>query len=334
MTSTRTERAREELAALLPFLAPIAALLADPEVTEIMVNAADDVHVERRGQLERVEVGPWTDRELERALVQIARSLDADISAAEPELDARLPDGSRVAAMLPPIAEYPTLTIRKHAARAFTAAELVGLGSLPEEVLELARGVLAGHGNILLAGSTGSGKTTLLRALLHDLEPGERFIVIEDTAEINLQHPHKVRFEARRAAADRPAVTIRDLVRASLRHRPDRLVVGEVRGPEAWDLIQALNTGHGGAISTIHANTARDALMRLATCALMQEGAAGMPWPALAAMIGAVTDLVIHVVRWQGVRAVGEAVRVRGYDPAVGDWRTETVWPPAEGGSR
>lgn len=204
-------------------------------------------------------------------------------------------------------------------------------GSLPAEVLQLARDVLAGHGNILVAGSTGSGKTTLLRALLHDLEPGERYLVIEDTAEINLEQPHAVRFEARKAAPGRPAVTIRDLVRASLRHRPDRLVVGEVRGAEAWDLIQALNTGHGGAISTIHANTAADALMRLATCALMQEGGSAMPWPALAAMIGAVTDLVIHVVRWQGVRVVGEALRVRGYDPAAGDWRTETAWPPPEG---
>ncbi len=331
MKAGRREREREAQATLLPFLAPIGALLADPEVTEIMVNAADEVYVERGGRLEREAVEGWTERELERALVQIARSLDADISAGEPELDARLPDGSRVAAMLPPVAEYPTLTIRKHAARPFTAAELVERGSLPGAVLETAREVLAGHGNILLAGATGSGKTTLLRALLHDREAGERYLVIEDTAEINLQQPHTVRFEARRAGPGRPAKTIRDLVRAALRHRPDRLVVGEVRGPEAWDLIQALNTGHGGAISTIHANSARDALMRLATCALMQEGAAGMPWPALAAMIGAVTDLVIHVVRLQGVRAVGEALRVWGWDPAAGDWRTETAWPPAEG---
>ena len=330
MSRAGTAAAREELASLLPFLAPIEHLLLDPEVTEIMVNAADDVWAERSGRLERADSAGWTDRELERALVQIARSLAADISAAEPELDARLPDGSRVAAMLPPVAEFPTLTIRKHAAKAFTAEQLVESGSLPAEVLETARAVLAGHGNILVAGSTGSGKTTLLRALLHDLEPGERYLVIEDTAEINLQQPHTVRFEARKAAPGRPAVTIRDLVRASLRHRPDRLVVGEVRGAEAWDLIQALNTGHGGAISTIHANSARDALMRLATCALMQEGGSGMPWPALAAMIGAVADLVIHVVRWQGVRMVGEALRVRGYDPGAGDWQTEPAWPPPE----
>ena len=251
MREPRVLSAREALAPLLPFLAPIEALLLDPEVTEIMVNACDDVYVERNGTLEPAAVSGWTDRELERALVQIARSLDSDISAAEPELDARLPDGSRVAAMLPPVAEFPTLTIRKHAAKAFTAQELVELGSLPRAVLDLARAVLAGHGNILVAGSTGSGKTTLLRALLHDLEPGERYLVLEDTAEINLAQPHRVRFEARRAGPGRPAKTIRDLVRASLRHRPDRLVVGEVRGAEAWDLIQALNTGHGGAISTI-----------------------------------------------------------------------------------
>ena len=320
--------ARQALSPILPFLGPIEELLLDPAVTEIMVNAADDVYVERLGVLEPADVPGWTNRELERALVQIARSLDSDISAAEPLLDARLPDGSRVAGVLPPVSEAPMLTIRKHAARAFTVAELVESGTLPPGVLEVARHVLAARGNILIAGSTGSGKTTLLRALLNDLEPGERYLVIEDTAEINLDQPHARRLEARRAAHGRPAVTIRDLVRASLRHRPDRLVVGEVRGPEAWDLLQALNTGHGGAISTIHANTAEDALMRLATCALMQEGSAAVPWPALAAIVGAVTDLVVHVARWQGVRMVGEALRVHRYDPGRQAWETETVWPP------
>ena len=319
---------REALAPLMPFLRPIEELLLDPEISEIMVNAADDVYVERRGLLEPARIPDWTNRELERALVQIARSLDSDISVAEPELDARLPDGSRVAAMLPPISEAPVLTIRKHPARAFTADELVESGTLPAEVLETARHVLAARGNILVAGSTSSGKTTLLRALLNDLEPGERYLIVEDTAEINLSQPHKVRFEARKEKPGRPAVTIRNLVKASLRHRPDRLVVGEVRGAEAWDLIQALNTGHGGAISTIHANTAKDALMRLATCALMQEGSAAVPWPALCAIVGAVTDLVIHVARWQGVRMVGEALRIRGYDHGEQDWVTETAWPP------
>ncbi len=325
--SAAAASASKALAPILPFLGPIKDLLLDPGVTEIMVNSAESLYCERRGVLERCPAPAWTERELERAIVQIARSLDADVGLAEPLLDARLPDGSRVAAALPPISEAPVLTIRKHPAKAFTVGDLVASGTLPEQVLETARHVLAARGNILVAGSTSSGKTTLLSALLNDLEPGERYLVIEDTAEIRLEQPHTLRFTARKAAPGRPAVTIRDLVKASLRHRPDRLVVGEVRGGEAWDLIQALNTGHGGAISTIHANTAEDALMRLATCALMQEGSAAVPWVALASIIGAVTDLVIHVARWQGVRVVGEALRVKRYNPAGQAWETESAWP-------
>ena len=321
----------EALAPILPFLGPIEDLLLDETATEIMVNSAEDLYCERKGMLERCPAPGWTQRELERAIVQIARSLDSDIGPAEPLLDARLPDGSRVAAVLPTISEAPLLTIRKHPAKAFTVDQLVASGTLPEEVLETARHVLAAKGNILVAGSTGSGKTTLLGALMNDLEQGERYLVIEDTAEIQLEQPHTVRLTARKAAPGRPAVSIRDLVKAALRHRPDRLVVGEVRGGEAWDLIQALNTGHGGAISTIHANTAEDALMRLATCALMQEGSTSVPWAALASIIGAVTDLVIHVARWQGVRMVGEVLRVLRYDPGRQAWETEAAWPRRAG---
>ena len=318
---------REALEPILPYLRPIEALLLDDSVTEIMACSSGQLFAERDGRLQECGAPGWTAMELERALVQIARSLDQDITAAEPLLDARLPDGSRVAATLPPVTAAPVLTIRKHGTRTFTVADLVDNGTLPPAVLDTARHVLAAKGNILIAGSTGSGKTTLMAALLNDLEPGERFVVIEDTAELRLEQPHQERFEARRAAAGRPAVTIRDLVRHSLRHRPDRLVVGEVRGAEAWDLLQALNTGHGGAISTIHANSAADALMRLATCALMQEGSSGVPWPALAAIVGAVTDLIVHIARWQGVRMVSEALRVVRYDPQRQEWETERRWP-------
>lgn len=320
--------AREALGPLLPYLRPIERELLDETVSEIMIVPPQQMWVERQGLLEACPPPDWTARGLERALVQIARSLDQDISAAEPLLNSRLPDGSRVAASLPPVAPAPVLTIRKHSRRAFSAADLVANGTLPPEVLDTARQVLGARGNILVAGATGSGKTTLTAALLNDLEPGERYVVIEDTAELMLEHRHQVRYEARRATPGRSAITIRDLVRHSLRHRPDRLVVGEVRGAEAWDLLQALNTGHGGAISTIHANSAEDALMRLATCALMQEGSASVPWPALAAIVGAVTDLVIHITRWQGVRAVAEAVRVRRYDPVSRQWETRHAWPP------
>ena len=329
--SAKAKSARETLRPILPFLQPIEGLLLDEQVTEIMVNSATEVYAERAGELSRVESEGWTDHELRRAIVQIARGLGSEIGHAEPLLDARLPDGSRVAAVLPPVSKAPVLTIRKHAARAFTVEQLVASGSLPREVLETARHVLAARGNILVAGATGSGKTTLLAALLNDLERGERFLIIEDVAEIRLEQPHQLRFEARKATAGRPAVTIRDLVRAALRHRPDRLVVGEVRGAEAWDLLQALNTGHGGAISTIHANTAEDALMRLATCALMQSGSAAVPWPALASIVGAVTDLIIHAARWQGVRVVTEALRVRRYDPGRETWETERAWPRPTG---
>jgi pilus assembly protein CpaF len=223
---------------ILPFLRPIAHLIEDQEVSEIMVNGSRRVFVERHGVLREACEVRIDERNLRVAVKNIARALGDDVSEEHPILDSRLPDGSRVAAVFPPCSVGgTTLTIRKFQTRFFTADELVRIGTLTPSVLTAVQSAMAGRKNILISGGTSTGKTTLLNALV---------VLIEDTAELHLQRPNLVRFEARRAQGGLPAVTIRDLLRATLRHRPDRIIVGEVRGGEAFDLLQALNTGHAG----------------------------------------------------------------------------------------
>ena len=313
---------------LVPFLPGLESLLEDPEVSEIMINGPANVWVERAGKLEPHEAPGLTGAWLHRAAIHIARPLGLD-PAAKPVLDARLGDGSRVAICTPPASPEVAITIRRFGGRAFSAEDLVRMGSLPEQTLHAARDTLAARRNILVSGGTGSGKTTLLNALIELLPEDERIVAIEDTLELRIDRANCLRFEAG-TTHDTP-VSIRDLVRHALRHRPDHIVVGEVRGGEAADLLQALNTGHGGSLTTIHANNARSALSRLASCA-MQAGDA-LPWEVTCRGVVDGIALVLHVARRDGRRFVEEALEVRGYDAATGRWITEATWttqPPKE----
>ena len=295
----------------------------DPDVSELMINGPGEYFVERGADGPvRVEAPGLTAEDIYAAAIHIARPLGLDAGEKTPIVDARLDDGSRVAIALPPAVQHGAITIRRFGGRQFSAEDLVGLGSLPRPVYEEAAEHLRARRNVLIAGGTGSGKTTLLQALAGIIPDEERILVIEDTTEIQLQAPNLLQMEARNLAGS--GLSIRDLVKAALRHRPDRLILGEVRGGEAADLIQALNTGHGGSLSTIHSNDAESALSRLASCAL--QGSEGISWRVLCMQVAQAIDFVVHVERRDGKRGVSSAVRVLG---AEGDgWDTRRFWPP------
>lgn len=298
---------------ILPFLAPIRQLIEDDGISEIMVNGGRRVFIERDGVLQEVPGTVIEERQLLTGLKIIARSLGDEISEEKPILDSRLPDGSRVAAVLPPCSvDGITLTIRKFDARRFTMDDLIERGSVTPAAAALLQERIAQRQNILISGGTGTGKTTLLGILAAAIPDGDRIVLIEDTAEIHAAKPNLVRFEARREIPGLPAVAIRDLVRASLRHRPDRLIVGEIRGEEAYDLLQALNTGHSGSLSTIHANTARQAITRLRSC-ILQAGL-DIPHRALQAQIADSIQVIAHLERASGRRQIAEIVELIGYD--------------------
>jgi pilus assembly protein CpaF len=298
---------------ILPFLRPIAHLIEDADVSEIMVNGSRRVFIERDGVVREATDVRLDERNLRVAVKNIARALGDDVSEEKPILDSRLPDGSRVAAVLPPCSlGGTTLTIRKFQTRFFTADELVRIGTMTPDVLSAVREAITGNENILISGGTSTGKTTLLNALAAFLPVDDRVVLIEDTAELQIDRPNLVRFEARREQVGLPAVTIRELLRATLRHRPDRIIVGEVRGGEAFDLLQALNTGHAGSLSTIHANSAEQALARLASC-VVQSGVE-LPYQAVRYQIADAIDLVLHLVRRPGMRVVESLIRVGHYD--------------------
>jgi pilus assembly protein CpaF len=277
-------------------LGPIEPLLADPAVSDVLVNGPGPVWVERRGVLERTEVR-LSRLAIDLLVERVTAPLGLRADRATPVVDARLPDGSRVHVVLPPLAvDGPAVTIRRFGATAVLLAEFCG----PAISGLLADAMAAGR-NIVVSGGTGAGKTTLLNALCRLLPPSERVITVEDAAELRLPGDHVVRLETRPATADGlAAVGVRDLVRAALRMRPDRIVVGEVRGPEALDMVQAMNTGHGGCLSTCHANGPADALRRVETMALMAE--AGVPLAAVRSQLAGAVDLVVHVVRSRGAR--------------------------------
>jgi pilus assembly protein CpaF len=303
---------------ILPFLRPIEDLLVDPNVTEVMVNGGGRrVFVERDGGLEEVE-RTLEVRNLTVAIKNIARACGDEISDHQPILDARLEDGSRVAAMFPPCSvDGPTLTVRKFTHR-YLLDELVTVRTLTSALATQLRAAVDDRKNILVSGGTGTGKTTLLNALAATIPDDDRIVLIEETSEILIEKPNLVRFEARRAQipvgqeTPLPAVTISDLVRATLRHRPDRILVGEVRGPEAFDLLQALNTGHLGSLTTIHANSAEQALTRLAHCVMTAN--VGLPHRSVREAIALAIHLVAHIARVDGVRKVTDLIAVRGYD--------------------
>lgn len=310
---------------ILPFLRPIEHLISDEEISEIMVNGSGRIFVEKHGDLAEVCDARLTEKNLQVAVRNIARALGDEISEHMPLLDSRLPDGSRVAAVIPPCSiGGTTLTIRKFHSRQFTATELVRIGTLPASVLEYLRNAVTTHTNILISGGTGTGKTTLLNALAQFIHEDERIVLIEDTAEIQLDKPNLVRFEARREQPDLPAVTIRDLVRATLRHRPDRILLGEVRGGEAFDLLQALNTGHSGTLSTIHANSAPQALARLTSCVL--QAGVELPYSAIRANIADAIELLLHIERRHGQRLVAELLRIDRYDQSQDRYELSTVY--------
>jgi pilus assembly protein CpaF len=310
---------------ILPFLRPIADQIVDPDVTEIMVNGDGAIFAERAGQVVRIEGVTLTERNLQVAVRNIARALGDDISPEKPLLDSRMPDGSRVAAVLPPCSiGGTTLTIRKFQYRLFTAEELVRIGTLTPDVIVHVRRAVEQRENILIAGGTSTGKTTLLNALAALLPPTDRLVVIEDTAELRLDKPNLVRFEARREQAGLPAITIRDLLRATLRHRPDRILLGEVRGGEAFDLLMALNTGHAGTLSTIHANSAEQALSRFTSCVL--QSGVELPYAAIRHQIADSVHLLLHLERQHGRRVVTELMRIDQYDPTHDRYQLHTLF--------
>ena len=309
---------------ILPFLRPIEAWILDPAVTEVMVNGSGAVFVERDGRMEAVPDVTVREHNLRVAVRNLARALGDDISDEQPLLDSRLPDGSRVAAALPPVSlGGTTLTIRKFQGRFFTANELVRTGTVTAGQLRIMQEAIDARDNMLISGGTGTGKTTLLNALVAALPSEDRLVVIEDTAELQLEAPNLVRFEARRAQPDVPAVTIRDLVRATLRHRPDRILVGEVRGGEAFDLLQALNTGHSGTLSTIHANSAEQALRRFTSCVL--QSSVDLPYPAIRHAMAECLQLLVHLERRRGRRVVTELVRISGYHATSDTYKLESL---------
>ena len=308
-------------------LGPLEPLLADPSVDEIMVSGTAPAWVERGGRLVRTEVRFASERELREAIERILAPLGRRVDEAEPLCDARLPDGSRVNVVLPPLAlDGPALTIRRFRPRGFAPEDLVANGTLTRPLLELLARAVRGRRTILVCGGTGSGKTTTLNALSAFIADGERVVTIEDAAELRLRQPHVVRLEARPANLEgRGEVTIRRLVRNALRMRPDRIVVGEVRGGEALDMLAALSSGHDGSLCTVHAGSAAEALRRVETLALM--AGVGLPHAALRDLVADAFDLVVCQARGgDGARrvvGVAEVVRAAG-GPAVRElyaWR-------------
>ncbi len=292
-------------------LGPLEDLLADPQVEEVMVNGPDRVYVERRGVLEPTEVRFGDEEELRNAIERILAPLGRRVDELSPMVDARLADGSRVNVVIPPLAvDGPALSIRRFGVRRPGPSELVELGTLSARQRDLLRDAVGARRSVLVSGGTGSGKTTMLNALSSFISPGERVVTIEDAAELRLQQSHVVRLESRPAGVEgRGEVTIRQLLRNALRMRPDRIVIGEVRGAEALDLLTALNTGHDGALSTVHANSPADALSRLETLALM--AGVGLPHAAVAEQVQRGIDLVVHLERRpDGSRRVTEIAGV------------------------
>jgi pilus assembly protein CpaF len=294
---------------------PLQPLLQDPEITEVMVNGPKKVYVEKRGILQKSDVVFDDDNHvlqiIDRIILPLGRRVDAD----SPTVDARLPDGSRVNAVIRPVAiDGPSITIRKFSKEKLDINALIDFGSITEKMAEFIRACVLAHLNIIISGGTGSGKTTLLNVLSSFIPENERIITVEDAAELQLQQDHVLRMETKPSNVEgQGAVTIRDLVRNSLRMRPDRIVVGEVRGGEALDMLQAMNTGHDGSLTTLHANSPRDALARLETLVLM----AGMDLPlkVVRQQIASAVDLIVQQTRLKdGTRKVTAITEVAGME--------------------
>jgi len=310
---------------ILPFLRPIQDLILDPDISEIMVNGPERIFVEKDGYVRAVPMVKLTPESLLVAVKNIARRLGDDISEARPLLDSRLPDGSRIAAAIPPCSiDGVTLTIRKFNSHRFRMESLIETGTLTRELAAELHEYVLQRKNILICGGTSSGKTTLLNVLADLIPSHERLVLIEDTAEIQIQKENLIRFEARREQNGLPAVTIRDLLKTTLRHRPDRIILGEIRGGEAFELLQLLNTGHSGTLSTVHANSASQGISRLATCVL--QSGVEMPFRAIKTNIAESLNIIIQIERRPGFRFVSRVLEIRGYNPETDQYDLRSVY--------
>jgi pilus assembly protein CpaF len=317
---TRDERRRivREVSDDILGYGPLEPLLADESISEVMVNAHDQIYVERSGRLEFVDVAFTDDEHVMRIVDKIVSQVGRRIDEAAPMVDARLPDGSRVNAIIPPLAlNGPSLTIRKFSKDPLTMDDLIRFGSLSRTAAEFLAACVRGQLNILIAGGTGSGKTTMLNALSASIPGDERIVTIEDAAELQLQQHHVVRLESRPPNIEGSGeIRIRELVRNSLRMRPDRIVVGEVRGAETLDMLQAMNTGHEGSLTTIHANSPRDALSRLET--LVLTAGVDLPLRSIREQIASAFDLMVQVARLvDGSRRVTHVTEVLGMESDI-----------------
>ena len=299
-------------------LGPLEPLLSDPSISDILVNGAKKVYVERRGKLQLTDVRFNDDRHLLNIIDRIVSRVGRRIDESSPMVDARLKDGSRVNAIIPPLAiDGPSLSIRRFAVELLSVDDLVRLGSVTEEISRVLRAIVSGRLNILISGGTGAGKTTLLNILSDFIPSDERIVTIEDSAELQLQQPHTVRLETRPPNIEgKGEVTARDLVRNALRMRPERIIVGEVRGAEALDMLQAMNTGHDGSLTTIHANTPRDALSRVENMVSMTG--ISLPIKTMRAQIASAIDVVVQVERHEdGCRRLTSLQEINGMEGDV-----------------
>jgi pilus assembly protein CpaF len=291
----------------------IAPLLLDDSITEIMVNGIDHIYIERAGKLERANYAFASEADLLRVIQEVAAFVGRRIDADSPMVDARLPDGSRVNAIIPPLAvEGPSLTIRKFAKDPYAVADLIRFGTLTEAAAAFLQACVAVRLNIIVSGGTGSGKTTTLNVLSEFIPEGERVVTIEDAAELQIRQEHRVRLESRPPNLDgKNRVTIRDLVGNALRMRPDRIIIGECRGGEALDMLQAMNTGHDGSLTTLHANTPRDAMARLETLVLMSG--VDLPQRAIREQIASAIHLIVQQSRLRdGSRRITNITEILG----------------------
>ena len=312
---------------LVLFLAPVKEYLEDDKVSEILINGPKQIYIERGGKLQETEAVFASEAQLKAAAVNIAKSVDRQLDEMHPDLDARLPDGSRVHATIPPISRCGTIiSIRKFKKEMLTLDKLEGFGSVPHEGVLLLNAIVKLRKNTIVSGGTSSGKTSVLNALSGLIPEKDRILVLEDASELQLQQKHCVYFETRKPDKNgQGEFSIRDLVIASLRLRPDRLVIGEIRGGEALDLLQAMNTGHSGSMSTIHANTPVDALSRMETCAIMSG--IDLPLTALRMQVASAINCVVHTMRLpDGSRKTVEIAEVMPLEEGNYRMRTLMKW--------
>ncbi len=309
---------------LVLFLAPVKEYLADDKVSEILINGPGQIYIERSGKLEETSARFASEAQLRAAAVNIAKSVDRQLDEMHPDLDARLPDGSRVHATIPPISRCGTIvSIRKFKKEMLTMDKLEQFGSVPHDGVLLLNAIVRLRKNTIVSGGTSSGKTSVLNALSGLIPPKDRILVLEDASELQLQQKHCVYFETRKPDKNgQGEFSIRDLVTASLRLRPDRLVIGEIRGGEALDLLQAMNTGHSGSMSTIHANSPIDSLSRMETCAVMSG--IELPLSAVRMQVASAINCVVHTMRLpDGSRKIVDIAEILPLDH--GEYRTRSL---------